>query len=1076
VNAPIALMARNGVAANLLMLLIFVAGLTSAFIITQKVFPDFTLGRIEVRVEYRGADPGEIEQSIVQPIEEQIEAVEGIREVTATAAEGVGIVTAELDQGADVNQKLDEIQSRVNRITNFPERAEEPEVRELTNRRRVVEIAIYGDVPETTLKQLAYRVEDELAQKPDISFVQTAGIRDYEISIEVPQDTLRAYGLSLPQIAQRVAANSLDLPAGDVETGESQLLVRVEGEALRRDAYADIVVLARGNGAELRLGDIAKIEDGFRDTGLITRYNGKPAAIVEVYRTGDEKVLQIADAVTDYLDRLEKDLPEGVEAEIWQNEAESFRSRLSLLLSNGLVGAALVLITLGLFLRLRVAFWVASGVVISFVGTLAVMSIMGVSINQLSMFGFILALGIVVDDAIIVGENIDAEREAGAEGPEAAVEGAQRVALPVIFAVSTTIIAFIPLLFLPGNIGKLLSDVPIVVITVLAISLVDSLFILPHHLSGMKPRSDPSNRVAKGYVAAKGWLDARLKSFTGGPIEKGARFSCQHYGVVLAGFFALMLVTIGLFAGGYLRFVFFPEIEGESVTASFGMPVGSTDDASLDLAERLAAAGKAAARKAAEEGEDGGQVPDGGNRSPLSGPGASLVRAYSTTIGYQPQDGGGGTQITSPSSGAVRFKLFDADKRETSAAAFEEAWREEMGPVPLADYVSFSSSVVDAGNPVAVELSHPDPEVLAGLVERVKRRLHEVGGVYDIYDTQEEGQEELEIELMERARTFGVTLQDVAGQVRAAYFGTEALRVQRGREEVRVYVRLPEAERDSLADVYDYRIRTGESEIPLSEVAAVGYGAGPSSISRRNGQRIITVNGDVQPGIITGQEATSQLRTGILAELKRDYPDLSYAFGGAQREQQRTLPALLRAFGLALFAIYALLAVSFRSYTQPLVILLVIPFGLIGAAFGHLLLGINVTILSLYGLVGLCGVVVNDALILLDFANARRLGGDDEANALVQAAKARFRPILLTSVTTFLGIAPITFSQSVQAQFLVPLAVSLAFGILFATILQMLLVPALAKAQFDAERFLKRKLLGQQDPDVVHGSPGGGAG
>jgi multidrug efflux pump subunit AcrB len=1074
-NKAIELMARHGVATNLLMLLIFIAGLMSAFTVTRKVFPEFTLGRVEVRVEYRGADPGEIEQSIVQPIEEQIEAVEGVREITATAAEGIGIVTAELRQGVEVNKKLDEIQSRINRITSFPDRAERPEIRELTNRRRVIELAIYGAVPEATLKEIAYRVEDELAQKASISFVQTAGIREYEISIEVPQDVLRTYGLSLPEIARIVGRNSLDLPAGDIDTGEQQILLRIEGEALDRRAYEDIVLVATEEGAQITLGDVAMIEDGFRDTGLITRYNGEPAALVEVFRTGDEQVLKIADDVKSYLDTLRKDLPEGVKVDLWQSEAETFRSRLNLLLTNGLIGALLVLVVLALFLRLRVAFWVAFGVVISFVGTFAVMSLLGVSINQLSMFGFILALGIVVDDAIIVGENVHAEIEGGADGKEAAVSGTQRVALPVIFAVSTTMIAFTPLLFLPGAIGKLLSDIPIVVITVLALSLVDSLFILPHHLSGMKPKGEPGNKAAKAYEAVKGFLDARLKAFVKGPIDKAARFSTRHYGVVLAGFLSLLIVTGGLFFGGYIRFVFLPEIQGEYVTGQFALKTGATEEAALDLAERLVEGGKEAAQKLAEEGS-GGEEQD----SALPGPGGAIAKAYLTTIGRQPEGGGpqgGGYQVIAANSGAVQFKLADAENRETGAKAFEDAWREAVGPVPLADYVSFSASIVSAGMPVAVELSHPNGDTLNRIVEEVKRRLQTINGVYDIYDTQEEGLQEIQINLLDRARSFGLTLEDVATQTRGAFFGAEALRVQRGREEVRVYVRLPEEERDSLADIYDYRIRTSDGgEIPLAQVAEIDFGAGPSTISRRNGQRIISVNGDVQTGIITGQEATNQLRTGILSELQADYPDLTYAFGGAQREQRRTLPALLQAFALALFAIYALLAVSFRSYLQPLVILLVIPFGLIGAAFGHLILGINVTILSLYGLVGLSGVVVNDALILLDFANARRLEGTAMKDALIEAAKARFRPILLTSVTTFLGVAPIMLSQSVQAQFLVPLATSIAFGILFATILQMLLVPALAMAQFDGQRFLAARLLGKKDPKVVHGAPGGGAG
>ncbi len=916
-----------------------------------------------------------------------------------------------------------------------------------------------------------------------LSFIQISGVREYEISIEIDQDTLRSYGLSLPQIAQIIGANSLDLPGGDIDTGERQTLLRVEGEGLTGRDYADIILIGTEAGAQIRLGDIARIEDGFRDTGLITRYNSQPAALIEIFRTGDEQVLQIADTVQRYLKRLRQDLPAGVTAEIWRSDAEQFRSRRKLRLTNGAIGAVLVLVALGLFLRLRVAFWVAVGIVVSFVGTLAVMNFFGLSINQLSMFGFILALGIVVDDAIIVGENIHAEQESsGADGMTAAIKGAQRVALPVIFAVSTTIIAFSPLLNLPGNIGKLLTDIPVVVISVLILSVVESLLILPHHLSGMGEAKAPKSRVMRWVMAVKDWFDRQLKAFVNGPLDRAARFSTHHYGVVLAGFLAAFILTGGLFAGGYLRFVFFPDIQGDIVTAQFAMPVGTTEEETLKLAQRLVQGGTQAAHRLVEErGEQGMDTSAAAGNAPLGAPGNRLIKAVYVSVGRQAQAGGpnqgSGSGFVTPSSGSVRFKLSDPNRRQISAKDFADAWRRAIGRVPTADYVSFSASLVGVGSPVSVELSHPDGAVLNRLVERVKSKLQTVNGVYDIYDTQEECQQELQLRQLDQARSSDLSLQQVANQVRAAFFGAEALRVQRGREEVRVYVRLPDQERDSIADIYDYRIRAGaDTRIPLGEVAQVSFDAGPSSINRRNGRRIITVNGNVHVGISTGQEVTALLQAGLLPELKQEYPDMQYSFAGAQREQQRTLPALFQSFALALFAIYTLLAVSFRSYVQPFIILLVIPFGLIGAALGHLILGIDVTFLSLFGLVGLTGVVVNDALILLDFANARRLAGEPMAQAVIAATKSRFRPILLTSVTTFLGVAPIVFSQSVQAKFLVPMAASIAFGILFASILQMLLVPALTQAQFDGQRWVADRFFGKRDVAVVRGAPGGGAG
>jgi len=1065
-------MARNGVAANLLMLFLLFTGILSALTLTQKVFPEFTLGRVQITVEYRGASPEEIERSIIQPIEEQVEAVEGIRQITARASEGVGVVTAELNQGVDINQKLDEIKSRVDRITNFPDRAEEPEVRELTNIRRVIEIAIYGRVPERTLKQIAYRVEEELAAKESISLVETSGVRDDEISIEVPRDVLRAYGLSLTEIARRVGANSVDLPSGDIETGEQQILVRVEGQNYDHQDYADIVLIGSTEGAQIRLGDIAEIEDGFRDTGLETYYNGEPAAIVQVFRVGQEQVLTIEEEVKAYLDRLRPTLPAGVRVDLWQNDAEQLRSRLNLLIENALIGAVLVMICLALFLRLQVAFWVGFGIVIAFVGTFAVMKLVGTSINQMSLFGFILAVGIVVDDAIVVGENIHAQREDGVEGLVAAIRGAQRVAVPVVYAVTTTILAFAPLLFVPGTIGKFLSDIPIVVIAVLTLSLVESLLILPHHLSRMKAREESRNRVLGTVYRVKGRFDQGLKRFTNGPLNRALRFATRHYMVVIAGALASLFLTIGLFLGGYVRFVFFPQIRGEFVNAQFEMPVGTTEEVTRRIAERLVEGGRQAARTLVKE--QGGQGDSTG----------ALVEGIYVTIGTTPQEGGPegqGRQFVNPAAAGVRFKLSDPDSRAVTSRQFEEAWREAVGPVPTADYVSFSSSLVDIGSAVSVELSAPDTAALERAVEEVKRELRTMQGVFDIYDTQEDGQQELELALLPQARSFGLFLEDLADQVRAAFFGAEALRIQRGREEVRVYVRLPETERDSIADLSDYRIRggpRGDLAIPLSEVAELTYATGPSTINRRNGRRIISVNASVQEGVATGQEITGRLRSEVLPRIRDGMPDLDYSFGGEQREQQRTLPALFRNFAITLFAIYALLAVSFRSYVQPLIILAVVPFGMVGAVLGHLLMGLDITFLSLFGIVGLSGVVINDALILLDFVNARRLDGVRMRDAVIDGARSRFRPILLTSVTTFLGVAPIILSQAVQAQFLIPLAVSIAAGILVATLIQMLLVPALTMAQFDAQRWLVSTWSGRdrQKVQVVHNSPGGGGG
>jgi len=1065
-NGAIAWMARSGVAANLLMLLLLVTGLVSVTQLPTKVFPDFTLSAVQVQAEYRGASPGEIEESVIQPIEEQIEAVEGIDQVTATAAEGLGIVTAELRQGVSVSQKVDEIQAEVNRITNLPERSERPQVSELDNRQIVIEFLVYGDAPPATLKEIAYRFEDELAARDAISFVQVSGARDYEISIEVSKAQLRAFDLSLPEIAQVVERNSVDLPAGDVETRDEDILLRVEAQNYRRDAYEDILLLANDEGAQVRLGDIATIEDGFRDSGLVTQYRGQPAIAVQVFRVGDEQALDIAGEVESFIEEQKDALPPGISVAIWQNQADELRSRLSLLIESAALGAFLVILTLALFLDLRVAFWVSFGIVVSFVGTFAVMGLADLSINQLSLFGFILALGILVDDAVVVGENVYAEQEKGTDGVKAAIKGTQRVVRPVVFAILTTMAAFSLLVFLPGTTGKFLYAIPVIVIIALALSLVESLLVLPHHLSGMKS-GEPSNRILRRHGKLRNWFDDKLSRFRDGPLDRTVRFATKHYGIVVAAVFGMFAIVAALFAGGYIKFVFFPQIEGQYVTVQLEMPQGTPAPVTLAVADYIRETGSSVAESLEDERPRGDDDQSGAD--PI------LVGTY-TTIGRQPQSGGGpGASVTpfiQPSLATIRFKLSDPDERRIGSRQFQERLRDEVGEIAGARNVTYSASLVSVGAPVNVELSADSEEQLQQAVERVRSELEAQAGVIEIRDDLVEGQRELELELLPQARNFGIAQQDLALQARAATFGTEAVRVQRGREEVRVYVRLPDDERDSLDDLSDYRIRppNQQASIPFSEVADIDYGSAPSTINRRDGRRIITVSADIVPGATTGSDVTAHLGSEVLPKISEEIPSLEWSFGGEQREQQEVVPALLRNLVLALFAIYALLAVPLRSYTQPFIILSAVPLGLIGAVLGHILLGLDLTILSLFGIVGLSGVVINDALLLVDFMNERRLGGERMDDAIIKAAKSRFRPILLTSLTTFFGVLPLIAAQSVQARFLVPLAASVAFGVLFATFVQMLVVPALARLHFDASRAVKSRLKGQrkQEVTVVH--------
>jgi len=1050
-------MARNGVAANLLMVFIIAAGALALLNMPQEIFPEFSLETIQVRVEYPGASPEEVEESIVQRIEEQISGISGVHRVSSSSSENVGIVLAELALGTDVPQALDEIKSAVDRITNFPVDAEEPEVISLESQSQALQIAIHGDVPERTLKELANRVKDDLSTLPEISLVRVTGVRNYEISIEVSKDALRRYGLTLDEITRAVRRGSLDLPGGSVETDREEILVRVQGQNYTRADFEAIIVRGEPDGAVLRLGDIATVHDGFEDADLISTYDGQNTAFVQVLRTGDEQVLHIVDAVQTYLDdELAAILPRGVKVDIWRNEADLLESRLSLLVRNGRLGILLVIVALALFLNLRLAFWTAAGIVLAFTGTFAIMSAFGVALSMTSLFGFILAIGIVVDDAIVVGENIYAERQRGTPPHQAAVRGTQRVSIPVTFAVLTTVAAFTPLLFIPGSIGKFLYVIPIIVIAVLSLSLIEALFILPSHLSHLPP---PSTERRGGVIGAFNRLQDAvqrgLDRFIAGPLDRGVSFAVRRPGLVLLGTATVMLIVGGLVAGRYIRFSLLPVIEGEEVVAFLEMPEGTTAQRTQELAQYIEKAGREVARDLQEtlpEDED------------------ALVEAVYTSVGERPsqanQPGLSATPTFIRSNVAeVTFRLSDPETRSLPAVDLEQAWRERVGAIPSARTLTFNSQLIDLGAPVSVELSHPDLVGLAAAVRALEDRLTRIAGVIDVRDDRGQGKRQLNLTLKPAARTLGITLDDLARQVRGAFFGDEALRLQRGRDEVRVYVRLPKSERNALADLQDYRIRApGGGEVPLSEVAEVEFGVGSSTIRRIDGRRIVEITAQVNRALITGQEVNSALEGEILPELEGQFPGLRYSFGGEQRQQADALGGLGRGFGMALLAIYALLAIPFRSYVQPLIIMVSIPLGFVGAALGHLIMGMDLGMLSLFGIVGLSGVVVNDALVLMDFVNERHRAGLAMPDALLDAAKTRFRAIMLTSLTTFLGIFPIIIERSLQAQFLVPMAVSLGFGILFATAVLMLVVPALAMFQYNAAERMRARFAHRTRP------------
>ena len=1035
---PIAFMARNSVAANVLMLFLILAGLAAARNLVQEVLPDLSLDRVQILVVYPGATPGEIEESVVRKIEEQIRGVEGLDRLEATASEGFGSVIAQFKSGTDIDGAINEVKAEVDRIITFPEEAERPQVREITSRQNVIRLLVHGDVPERALKELAYDVEEGISALPEVSLAEVSGARPYEVSVEVPVSRLRALGLTLEDVALAVRQGSMELSAGRVSTGDEEILVRTLGRNYDQGDFEDIIILTRPDGTSVRLSEIATVRDGFADTDLSVRYNGRRAVAIDVYRGSNEKVLEIAEAVRAHLaSEVLPSLPPGVGVEVWKDDSVEVSGRLGLMIENALLGLVLVLAALTLFLEVRLALWVAIGLAVSFIGTFLFMEFLGVSVNMFSLMALVLALGIVVDDAIVVGESVFTQRERGVGGVAAAIQGTRRVSTAVIFSVLTTVTAFAALLSAPGPQGELGRPIPLVVITVLLISLVESLLVLPNHLSHLPaPGASREGWLSRRLTRVRGRVDVLLKRVAEGPLDRGLRLAVDQPGIVLASAAGLLVLTMTAVNTGLVPNQFLTPIAGEVVSANLEMPVGTPGERTSAVAEELEAAGyRALERISRERGVDGDPLEVGVART--VGQAAEL---------FDPL-GGNAVEAARGHLAAVQFKLIDWERQDIAPSTFERLWREEVGALPGARSLSISSNLITLGLPVHFELSHPDPERLAVIADAFVTELSGIDGVFDVRSNLDEGFRELQLELKPAARSLNLTVGHFASQVRSAFFGAEALRVQRGREDMAVYVRLPEEERNSAADVERYLVRTPGGEVPLGQVASAGFGRSAATIHRMDGRRAVTVTADVDPVLATGRQVNRSLEDGILERLSAQYDLFDYTFGGQREQQEQANADLGRSLFLALLVMYALMAIPFGSYAQPLIILAAVPLGAIGAVAGHMLLGLSLGIWSMYGLIGVSGVVVNDSLMMIKFINDLRASGMPTRDAIITGAKDRFRAIVLTSVTTFMGVAPLVFETSTHAQHLVPLAASVGFGVLIATALLMLVVPALLAVQ-----------------------------
>lgn len=1021
----IAWFASNPVAANLLMAIIIALGIWSVSErIPLEVFPTFERDTVTIDVSYRGATPAEVEEAVLIRVEEAIADLQGIDEITSTANEGNGQVRVDILDGYEPRDLLDDIKNRVDAISTFPNDVENPRYQVLEFRREVISVALAAALPEKELRRLGELVRDDLTALDDISQADLVAVRPYEMAIEIDQRMLEKYNLGLLDVAAAIEKASTDLPAGAIKTSGGEILLRTRGQAYNAADFAHIPLRSKLDGSRLRLGDIATIRDGFDEEPLYALFNGKPAVLIEVYRSGDQSALVVGQAVKDYIERKKEQLPAGIELDFWRDRSRIVKLRLNTLINSAVQGGLLIFLILSLFLRFSIAIWVCVGIPISFLGALTLMPLLGVTINILSLFAFILVLGIVVDDAIITGENVYSHLKRSKENVDAVIKGAQEVAVPVTFGLLTTVAAFLPLLFMEGRRGPIFAQIPLIVIPVLIFSWIESKLILPAHLRHvhlLRPPRGPLLLLLKVQRKVADGLEALIDKV----YQPLLRMAINRRHLTFSLFTAAIIVIVSFVLAGHYRYNFFPRIQSETARATLVMPAGTSIDQTRRHIEKMASAAYSLQEKY--------QEPDGSG---------SLVRNILVSIGW---NGSGRPGIKGkPELGRVTMELVPPEERllPVTTRQIIKEWRKQIGVIPGVKELSFRAEIGRGGDPVAIQLTGHDFDRLSAAAEALKQRYREYPGLYDIQDSFDRGEQEIQLRLRPEADLLGLSTRDLGQQVRAAFFGAEAQRIQRGRDDVRVMVRLPKEQRMSMASLDAMKIRTPDGvEVPFNQVAQVEIGAGYSTIRRVDRQRVVTVSADADKAAVDINAIAADLEL-FMDDLLTDYPDLRYNFEGELREQSESLGSLAYGVIFVLFAIYALLAIPFRSYLQPFMVMLVIPYSIGGAIIGHMIMGMNLSFMSLLGILALCGVVVNDSLVLVDFINRRRREGIPLNDAVIKAGAARFRPILLTSLTTFFGLLPLMTETSTQAQFLIPMAVSLGFGILFGTFLSLLLVPA----------------------------------
>ncbi len=1044
-RTPITWFVKNPVATNLMMMIFLVGGLVSYLNLNQEEFPDIDFGMIQVSVAYLGATPEESETGVCLRIEEALEGAEDIERLTSTAREGGCDATLQLTSGADLNRVLNDVKGKIDAVTTFPTETEKPIVRAFSSQGNVMTLALASESDDRNLKAVAEDIRNDIIDLPEVSSVNIEYLRPLEISIEVPEHTLRQYGLTLDQVSRAISRASLDLPGGTIRTDSGEILLRTKGQVYTGSEYQDIVVQSYPDGTQLTLGEIGNIEDGFEEGYLDARLNGVNAAIIDILRIGDEDIVRSARQVRAWLESADLDLPEGMTLQVITDSAVATQDRITTVAQNAYTGLMFVLVILALFLRFKLAIWVAAGIPIAIAGALSLFPSVDLTISSLTVMGFILVLGIIVDDAIVVGERIHAFERRGFSKEEAAIEGTMEVSVPVIFGVLTTIAAFLPILLLDGQMGAFFNAIGAVVVFCLFASLVESQLILPGHIA---------HRKTEGYFMEHSWLVKYWQSIQG-KIALGLEYFAEHgyrrsLKQVLKYRYAawatatgVIIVTFALLMSGRVIFQFMPSVEGDVVFGSVQMPpgvparvtedaVGMIEERALELVAELEQelVGLKASGVAPASTD---RVVDSvltiiGGRAPRGGPGGG---------------GGRGNAGASDTAEVVLYLTPFFARGQISSAEIRDRWRDKVGTIPDALELTFVSDVFSAGDAINFRLEGRNEDNLKIASTQLREELARYPGVFDITDSFRAGKQEVQIQILERGKTLGLTLNDIATQVRQAFYGAEAQRIQRGTDDIRVMVRYPEEERSSLGNLENLLIRTPTgSEVPFLSIADYSLGNSYSSINRQDGRRIITVRADVDRTVVKPEE----IRRDIIAKYRSAWErelDVEMVIGGEGEQQLESLSDLLSTFPIAMMVIFALLAIPLKSYLQPLVIMSVIPFGAIGAICGHFIMGADLVFFSLLGIIALSGVVVNASLVLVVSINRLRAEGMGMVNAVSKAGEMRFRPIVLTSITTFMGLVPLIFTANPTTFFIVPMAISLAFGVLFATVITLFLVPSL---------------------------------